>query len=212
MKQAFLFLLIGVAGLIGTEYLLSLQHHQTAQKIAEKAKASAFSLEKAPTDSLQGKIATLSGIVNWQSRIATQPAQIKKPRFIQQGEELRTGKDGTVSVQIYNGPFLTLLPNSHVNFIQTLPSSIVITQDQGTVTYRTQGKKVSIESLSLLTTLNEGIMTVSVDQALDTVAIDVKKGNTTEAYNDSDNRSNVLPVTSGHTFLFNDDTLTESVE
>ncbi|MGH7203177.1 MAG: hypothetical protein ACREHC_01895 [Candidatus Levyibacteriota bacterium] len=212
MKRVLLFISLFIIGFVFAIAFMHIHQQQTTQKIAERAKTSAFSLERAPTDSLQGKIATLSGTVNWQSRVATQPAQIKKPRIIQQGEELRTGKDGTVSVQMHDGPLLTLLPNSHVNFIQTLPSSMVITQDQGTVTYRTSGKAVSIESLSLLTILHDGMMTVSVDQTVDTARIDVTNGNTTEAFNDSNNLSNVIPVTSGHAFLFSDDTLTGSVE
>jgi hypothetical protein len=213
MKRFLIVLLFLILGFIGTEFFLSAHPHQGTQQVAEKAKIQGFSLENAPTDSLQGTIATLSGTVQWQSRVATEPAQIKEPRTIQQGEELRTGKDGTVSVQIHEGPLLTLLPNSHVNFIQTLPSSIVITQDQGTVTYHDSAtNSLSVETLSLLTAMKSGMMTVSVNKTLDTAAITVTSGAATEAYNDSNNTSNVIPVAAGHAFLFNDDTLQGTLE
>lgn len=45
-----------------------------------------FNPGTAPNDSLKGNIATFSGTVKWQSRIATEAAQINLPVPIQQGE------------------------------------------------------------------------------------------------------------------------------
>lgn len=212
MKRILLFVLFCLLGFGITEGVMYVQHQQVQKRTAERAKTEGFSLERAPSNALQGKIVSLSGTVSWQSRIATQPAQIKEPRTIQQGEELRTGTNGSVSVQIMDGPTIILLPNSHVNFIQTLPTSIVITQDQGTVTYTASKSSLSVDGLSLLTAMTDGKMTISVDQDQKTVITTVSEGTTTEAYNDANNTSSTTMVSAGNTFLFDDAAAAGSIQ
>ena len=205
MKRVLFFLLFLIIGFGITTFIMYSQQQQVKKQVEQQAKKTGFSLERAPSDSLRGTIASLSGSVQWQSRVATQPAELKTPRTIQQGEELWTGKDGSISVQLSNGHSITLFPNSHVNFIQTLPSSIVLKQDAGSITYQANGKSsLSVTSLNLLTTMTDGKMTIMVNKTQDGVSTTVLQGKATEAYNDANNTTSVSDVLAGQTFGFDD--------
>lgn len=205
MKSTLLFLFFCILGICLTEWVTHVHQQSVTLKKAEIAKEQGFSLGSAPHDTLRGDITSLSGTVQWQSRTATQPAQLRTPRQIQQGEELRTGKDGSVSVQLSNGPLVTLSPDTHVNFIQTLPTSIVLLQDQGIVTYETD-RAVSVLSLDLLTMLQKGKMTISVSSDQTTVSNTILNGLATEAYNDANAITTVTSVSPGEKFIFDEAT------
>jgi hypothetical protein len=212
IKSIGLLLLFAIIGFGIATILLNVQQQQTKQLVAKQASENTFSLAKAPSESLQGKIASFSGSVQWQSRVATQPATLKQPQTIQQGEELFTGKDGNIVVELSNGLRMSLLPNSHVNFIQTLPTSIVIKQDKGKVTYNNDVKSnLSVTSLSLLTSLPQGTMTLNVNSDQDTILNLLTSGVAQEAYNDTNNNTQVTNLTAGKTFSFDDTSLTSTV-
>lgn len=167
-----------------------------------------FSLENAPSESIKGKIATLSGDVKWQNRVATQAAQIVNPQVIQQGEELITGDDGLVSVEIPTAGQISISPKTDISFVQTLPQNVVFAQTKGKAEYLKTGSfPISIRSLSLLIQIESGDIIVSLSEATPIVTIEVKDGLITVAYNDSQNVSQVLKIESGKRFVFNNDTL-----
>src|SRR5260370_25910131 len=79
--------------------------------VVSHSTSSHFSLKKAPSESLVGHIASMSGEVLWESRIATQSSPLSAPQAIQQGEEVDTGKDGLGSISFYNTLTFTLSNN-----------------------------------------------------------------------------------------------------
>lgn len=165
-----------------------------------------FSLENAPADSLRGKIATLSGDVKWQDRVATQSSQITNPINIQQGEQLITGDNGKVQVEIPAAVIINISPKSDLSFVQTLPQNIVLSQTKGEVEYQKIGTvPVSIRVLRLLVE-EKGDITISVSDTLPIITINVHTGSVTVAYNDSQNVSTVKTINSGNQFIFNNDT------
>ncbi len=162
-----------------------------------------FSLENAPADSLRGKIATLSGDVKWQDRVATQSSQITNPINIQQGEELITGDN--VQVEIPRAVIINISPKTDLSFVQTLPQNVVLSQTKGTVEYQKTGTvPISIRVLRLLVG-GEGNITISVSDTKPTTTINVDTGSATVAYNDSQNVSIVKTINSGEQFIFDND-------
>lgn len=166
-----------------------------------------FSLENAPSDSLRAKIATLSGQVKWQDRVATQPSEIKGPEVIQQGEELTTGSDGKLELEIPSGVLITASPKTNIAFIQTLPQNIVLSQTTGKAQYQKTGTNpVSVRIDRLLVEIQSGQITISISETKLTTTIDIQAGTITVAYNDLQNVSNVRQIQSGKEFIFNNST------
>ncbi len=204
MKPVLLFLLfflVGLAGVLGYRYWNQPQNiFSTKPDLTTK-----FSLEKAPSESLQGNIATISGTVTWLSRTAAKPVQLKSPRRIQQGEEFSTGSNGRAVIRIKNDSSLLLSPNTHISIIQLLPENFVFVQDQGSVHYEnTIQVPVSVRSYDLVTIITKGIVTLSVNPKEKVVSVSVEKGIIKEGYEDLQNTSNVVTVNEGQTFLFNE--------
>lgn len=170
-----------------------------------------FSLDKAPSESLQGEVASISGKVNWLSRIAVKPVSIKSSRRIQQGEELSTSNNGHAIVRIQKDALITLSPNSHINFIQLLPINFVFAQDKGSISYQSDGQAVSVISHGLDTAISRGWAIIVVDPVDDTVTISVTRGFVTVGYEDEQNNSNVVTVNAGQQFNFDYTTKTGSI-
>lgn len=199
------FLLFFVFFLIGVAILLSYQYWKTQQFPLGFSITSKYSLQKAPSDSLQGTIASMSGTVDWLSRTANKTIQLRTPRAIQQGEEISTGVNGNVVVRIQNEASLLLYPNTHVSIIQLLPQNLVFVQDKGSVHYEnTLQVPVSVKSLDLVTIITNGFVTLTVDPKKQTVSVTVEKGIVREGYKDLQNTSNVVTVNPGQTFLFDE--------
>lgn len=168
---------------------------------------SSFSLYVAPRDTLRGTIVSLSGDVGWQPRIATEPAKITKPIQIQQGEEIKTLETGQATVVFSKIANLTIYPKTEINFIQTLPSNVLIEQNIGTAEYiKLSDSPLSVRSLDLLIKINQGNIVVSVSENQPYIIIDVKSGSITVGYNDIDYITQMLDVASGNRLIFRTDT------
>jgi len=61
-----------------------------------------YSLEDPPSESLRGQIATMSGEIYWQGRIATESSQIFDPQEILQGESVSIKKDSDLTIEFDN--------------------------------------------------------------------------------------------------------------
>jgi hypothetical protein len=200
MKKSIIFLLSCVFGVLSISCYSFLTHHSMT---TPPKSVSAFSLQKAPLNSIKGKVISLSGDVNWLSRTATQSASLENPRIIQQGEELSTGENGTITVDFPSFANLSLSSDSHVSMIQLLPTNFVFNQYKGTIVYDSLGKTtVSVISPSLLTNLKKGTIEVSTDQDTTTTTVTAQKGTATVAYEDSNNQSNVITILEGQQFIF----------
>ena len=207
MKAVLIFL---VFFLFGIALVLSYRYWNQQMPIFTNPKpaiTTKFSLEKAPRESLQGNIATMSGTVAWLSRTAAKPEQLKKPRLIQQGEELSTGANGNAVIFIKNDTLVQVSPNTHISIIQLLPQNFVFDQDKGMVRYQnTWQVPVSVKSYDVITMITKGIVTIAVDQKKKTVSVVVEKGTVREGFEDSQNNSTVVTVEAGQTFLFDETT------
>ncbi len=205
MKAVLLFILFF---LIGLTVVLGYRYWNQPQNIFSNAKpdlTTKFSLEKAPSESLQGNIATISGTVTWLSRTAAKPIKLTSLRTIQQGEDLTTGSNGIAVIRIKNDSSLFLFPNTHVSIIQLLPQNFVFVQNKGAVRYEnTIQVPISIRSFDLVTIINKGIVMLSVDPKKLTATVSVEKGIVNEGYEDLQNTSNVVTANAGQTFLYDE--------
>ena len=195
-----LFLIVGYFTFIGKSGVINVPSLRTIFR------ASNFSLEKAPSESLIGKIASMSGDVQWQSRIATDSARLESPINIQQGENLST-KEKSSAVILFDGNLeVELSEKSEVGFAQTLPANIVIAQGSGTVEYKKVGViPVSIRILHLLIE-NEGDVKVSLDDQQPLVTLEIVTGSVKLSFNDINNVTSVTVLSAGKKLIFNDDT------
>jgi hypothetical protein len=173
---------------------------------SDLVKFSRFSLEKAPSQSLVGLISSMSGDVEYESRIATEAAKINSPVPIQQGENLTTGTDGKLVLIFEKAAEINISPDTSVSIIQTLPADLVFSQSTGVSEYvKLASIPVSIRSRHLLIE-NAGDITVSVDKIKPVITVSVNSGSATFAYNNINNISKVLTLEAGKTLTFNDGT------
>jgi len=196
----FVFLLLGIAIVLSYHYWIAKFITPGISQITTK-----FSLENAPSESLSGSIATMSGKVNWQSRTATKFALVKLNQKIQQGEELNTGNNGKVGVKIQNNALVLLQPNTHISIIQLLPINFVFAQDKGEAEYaNTIQTPISVRSLDLLSVITKGKAIITVDQKKQIVTVAVVQGSVKEAYQDLQQTNNVMNLNQGQTFVFDE--------
>jgi hypothetical protein len=202
MKQALLFILSLIIGIVVVLVSTIIFPHQS-KLLASPLPQTHFSLEDAPTDSLRGTIATFSGEVQWQSRTATMPAALTVTRTLQQGEEVVTGDDGTLTLLFPTLLRIALKPNTSLSALQTIPNALVFAQQTGSATYtQLLTTPLSVRSRYLLIQQNAGTMTVMVDADTGDSTIAVLQGSVTVAYNDSANVSTVQTISEGNTFIF----------
>jgi len=169
-------------------------------KIATES--SKFTLEKAPSTSLHADITLLSGDIKWQSRIATEASAIFDKQQIQQGESLTTGSDGNISLAFPN-MFFKIFPDSKINIIQSLPTSLVVGQTEGQINYQTTSvTPLSIRIYPLLIVVNNGDLLAEIDSDSGIIMLVVASGSATVAYNDSDNVSTLDKIQAGDSFIF----------
>lgn len=175
-------------------------------------RASNFSLEKAPGESLVGKITKMSGDVLWQSRVATDSSKLTSLIDIQQGENLTTNKESSAVVVFDKNLEIDIGEKSAVEFVQTLPVNIVLVQGSGVVEYKKLGGfPVSIRALHLLIE-NGGDVKVSLDDKKPIATVAVVSGSVTFSYNNTDNVTSVTTIAAGKKLIFNDDTRRALVE
>ena len=212
MKMLLLLVIFFLFGLAISLSFLYWNRQVTDSQSVNSAITTKFSLENAPSNSLRGTIATMSGTISWLSRTGSKPIKLIKPRTIQQGEALGTGADGKAVVTIQNDAALELSPNAHLALIQLLPQNFVFLQDKGSILYENSIKvPISVRNYDLLTVMTKGVMTVLVDATKKTVTVAVEKGTVQEGFEDTQNNSTVISVATGQTFVFDETTKTGSV-
>lgn len=168
------------------------------------AKTKVFSLDTPPAQSLRGTILAMQGVLEWQSRSATEPAKLISNGQVLQGEEYWTKENSSLHILFINAVDISIRAKTHVNFIQTLPTNFAISQDSGEVVYKKLGTvPVSMRALRLLVTQTSGTVDISIDDEQPIVLLRVLMGSVTLAFNDSDNVSNVITVDEGSTYRFN---------
>ena len=207
MKNVVLFLLffaLGIAFIV--IFRLSYRAKKSIPPLVSPIATSQFSLADAPSESLKATI-TFSGDVDWQSRVATQPSQLTSPVVIQQGESILTKDNATASIHFLNTADIDIAPKTEVDIIQTLPSNIVVAQNQGVTVYTVTGKvPLAIRSFDLLVAVKNGKVTVTADSNQDIVTVHVIQGSATVAYDDVQYMSHTQPLVAGNIYTFDDTT------
>lgn len=173
---------------------------------------SKFSIENAPTDSLKVQVSTMSGKILYQDRVATEPAEVKTLKEVQQGETLVTDQTGSLKAQIPGQLNLNIFPKTELEFTQTLPSNIVLTQNKGQVEYLRPGSDpVSIRSNDLLIEMDGTDLVITVNDDQSRITVEATKGPVKVGYNDASQLSTVKSISEGDTLIFNEDTKTARI-
>lgn len=206
MKKLLIFIIFLFIGIVlGNSYYVW-ESNQTNSNMAGVKKEPRFSIEKGPKNSEVGTMQSMSGTIKWESRIATEASQIIKPVPIRQGEELISGEDGSATIHYQRGLTISLSPNSHISFVQMLPTNFVLNQLKGTIEYQiNKSTPLAIRALHLLTQMNDGDVSMGVDLEKESIRITVKRGSVTIAFNDLQNVSNVINLKEGDKYLFDDE-------
>ena len=164
-----------------------------------------YSLEEPPSQSLRGKIATMSGEIHWQSRTATESSQITDLREIVQGETLWTKDSSQLKLVFDTVCGVEMSENTTIDVVQTLPVNLVFRQSEGLTIYEKTGEyPLSVRSLSLLSDI-DGKTEISIDGDKNIIYVNVVSGSTTIAHNDADYVSHQLQISEGQTYSFNHD-------
>ncbi len=208
MKQLIIFILslgVGVGLFLGYK-----NYHKPPIIVPKKVTMTplapyTFPLDTAPIDSLAGSLASFSGDVYFQSRVASEPAHITTPIQLHQGEKVVTG-EGTAEIQFPQIIEATMSANTEFEFIQTIPTAPVFLQTQGSVSYTKTGTTLpSIRTMRLVSIINDGMSTFTVDTDNNMVTIDVVSGSVTVGFNDSDNITNQLTINQDQQYLFDNE-------
>lgn len=164
---------------------------------------SKFSLEEAPADSLRGEIISLTGEVEWQSRIATEPGQLPVGIKIQQGEKLVTKESGNIAVKFAAAGTMTMFPEAEVEIVQTLPVNLVFNQLKGKTRYLVGGSSLlSVRNFNLIVNVSSGLITIKTDIEAGEVTLSLKAGQATVAYNSPEFESKRWELEPGDDFVF----------
>ena len=184
--------------------------------VSPSAQHDSFLLAQSPPNAIKGELQQIIGDVSWQSRIATQASTVNQnniPLTIQQGETVETAEQSVAVLQFQNVLDTTLVENTTIDVIQTLPESFVFLQRQGSTLFQITGKyPVAVRSLHLLFQQHSnGAFRVTTNDNENTISVTVTKGEGEIAYNDLDFVSHTLTLSSNQTLYFDDATRTVSI-
>lgn len=214
MKYLFIFLIFLFIG-IGITFGFSVWKKEKAVVLTKitPPQENRFSIEPAPKQTLTGLVATMSGQILWQSRIATQPAERKDLKQIKQAELLVTGKESSASVIFKDAVTINLFSESEIEFVQTLPVNFVFRQNKGKINYVKKGSiPLSVRSLHLLMTFTDGEYFLNTDSENHTMELTVKKGLVKAAYNNLQFETQTIEIKEGEKFVFEDDSRTGEIK
>ncbi|OGK12534.1 hypothetical protein A2859_01530 [Candidatus Roizmanbacteria bacterium RIFCSPHIGHO2_01_FULL_37_16b] len=208
MKDLVLFIISLVLG-IGIVFgysILKTQNNLQKQVISKKSPASTFSIDTPPSESLKGSIASRSGTLLWESRIASSPGKLEDTIQIQQGERLLTEDKSSATVNFAQVGSFELADNSDLSLFQTLPVDLVVEQKKGKIKYTVNGKTpLSIKIRNALITKKSGIIEISLADDDPTVLISTIRGSAQIGFNDLDYVSQVFNLREGQIYEYDSD-------
>lgn len=205
-----LFLLIGVGIVFGYSFW---KKEKATVVTPVSPKEERFSIESPPKEARTGTVSTMSGQILWESRIATQPAEIRELKQVQQAETLETGKTGQAKVTFADASSVSLSPDSEIEFLQTLPVNFVFRQNKGEINYVKKGIiPLTVRSLHLLMAFSDGEYTLKTDRDTHKIELGIIDGSVKIAYNDINYNTQTLEVTKGQKYLFDDDSRTGEIQ
>lgn len=162
-----------------------------------------FSLDQAPSDSIKGQITNLTGEIWWQSRTATEPAELKEAIEIQQGETLIASESGNLTIEFSPAATVSLFPETQIEIVQTMPLNLVFNQTKGVGQYQVFGSSpVTVRSLNLIVNLEDGLLVVDTDEETGQIILGLKTGKAKVAYNSPEFDSKVWELEPGDVFEY----------
>ena len=210
MKDVGLFIisfLIGTVMVVGYSIFnkQNFQQKPTIQNTKQK-QTPTFSIESPPSESLKGLIASRSGTLFWESRIATAPSQLNDNVKIQQGERLITKDKSSATVNFDHVGSIVFLENADLSFIQTLPIDFVVEQKKGTIKYEVSGSTpLSIRIRNALITKTSGTIQITVTDDDSIISISTVQGTAQIGFNDLDYVSQVFTLREEQVYEYNSD-------
>jgi len=214
LKYVLIFIAVFCVGVIASYFVFQYLDNRPSEIVTSitpaptatpESAVSDFSLENAPSKSLRGEITSMKGELKWQSRLATESAELLEPITVQQGEKVVTGEKSSMSID-FGACNLDLFSGTELEIIQTLPENILFHQISGDVDYvKTGDYPISVRVDYLLIEAN-GDFSVSVNPDWPIVYVTMKSGSAVAAYNDLNFLSHEINITKGKTFTFNYDT------
>ena len=209
MKKIFLgiiFFLLGATAALGVNFAKNHSVPEPIITIGKKASSfepTKFSLEQAPSDSIKGQITSMGGDIWWQSRTATEPAQLTETIPIQQGETLIASDEGKLTVSFNPAATITLFPETQVEIIQTLPLNLVFNQTKGIGQYQVSGASpVTIRGFNLIVNIDEGLLNIDTDEETGVITLSLKTGAAKVGYNSPEFDSKVWSLEPGDVFKY----------
>lgn len=202
-KNVLIFLFFLLVGFGGLYTYLSSNPKLKSIVLKEILTGSKFSLLDAPKMSLKARITNFSGEVNWKSRIGDDFEKVISPSLsLQQGESLKTGIDGEITINFDQVSEIILGNSSSIDIVQTIPNDLVFSQYDGKIEYKklssipvsVRAKRLLIEVLS--------VTKIQIDGDLISVWGDAKI-----AYNNNANITKVLEVPKNKSLIFNNQSL-----
>ncbi|PJE62532.1 hypothetical protein COU88_04540 [Candidatus Roizmanbacteria bacterium CG10_big_fil_rev_8_21_14_0_10_39_6] len=218
LKNILLFLF--ACGIGMGAYLLSVRTSQnTKSQTAQLPKSSlvetmSYAIKDPPKDALIAKMSMLEGDVRVEARDATEPARLAKPRPLVQGERIVTAHKSSVLITFINDTKILCKENTDIALAQTLPTSIVLVQNKGTVDYsqNTDSVPLSIRVRNLLVRLQFGSITISLEDSDPLIQVVVNSGSVKIAYNDYGFVSQVNTLSKGEEMIFDSDARSATIE
>lgn len=172
-------------------------------KIKNDFELTKFSLENAPNESIKGEITQLTGNIWWQSRTASEPAQLKNIIPVQQGEIWIASESGNLTVEFAPAATISLFPETQIEIVQTLPINLVFNQNKGVGQYQSSGTNpVTVRSLNLIINLEDGLLVVDTDEETGQIILGLKIGKAKVAYNSPEFASKVWQLEPGDIFSY----------
>jgi len=207
MKKILLFLLffgIGILGVMGYK-LVKKSPGKPIENILQTVTKPVFSVKDAPSEAVKGTILQMTGEVRWESREATEAAQITSPVIVQQGERIQTGENGNLSIEFPKASLISISPKTQIDFIQTLPINFVVDIASGSASFKKlTDYPVSMRALHLLVDQKSGEVSVGVDEENGVVNVNIISGAIMVAFNDVNLVSQVVGFEAPQRISFND--------
>lgn len=203
MKNAFIFLFSAVLGTLFVIYFGQNAAANILSPTSEDSLTPEFSAEKPPSESLIGKVISITGDVAWQSRVATESAKLTEHISIQQGEMLETRDGGKMAVEFPGTASINLLPKTKIDVAQTLPVNMVLVQQEGTAIYKKLGAvPISVRSHGMLVQIESGEAMVSLNSDQTIVTVTPASGAIKAAFVNDQNETQIINISYGTKVAF----------
>jgi len=218
LKNILLFLLACGIG-IGIYWFYTQSTQKTQPPITQILKENptipiSYAVKNPPSDTLMGTMSDLTGEIKLEARDATEPAKLTNKQPVMQGERIVTAEKSSVRITFGADTTILLDKNTDVSFTQTLPISIVITQNNGTVTYSqdTDRFPLSVRVRNLLVRLQSGNVAITLEDGDPRISVSVIDGSAKTAYNNAQFESQVNTLSKGDVMIFDSDARDATVD